>query len=141
MKGLKTLIRLRKRELDELQKAKTEFERNRAQLVEALEKLQAEIEEESRLAGEDLALAPYFAGFINNARAREEGIGKGIALLDKEIEALMEKVREAFGELKKLEIALELEQQRERERLARIEQASLDEMGLRGYLTGQDDEV
>lgn len=138
-KGLNTLIRLRKRELDDLQKARTDLERNREVMYEALAKLKAEIEEEARLAGEDLNLAAYFSGFIQQARKREEGIQKGINLLDEEIERLQEKIREAFSELKKLDIALELELQRQRERQAHIEQENLNEMGLRGYLKQQED--
>lgn len=140
MKGLATLIRLRKNELDELQKKKIGLEQNRAELETALEKLKQEVAEEARLAGEDLNLAPYFAGFIEKARKREEGIRRGIQLLDTELEKLMEHIREAFGELKKLEIAQELERQKEREHLARIEQANMDEMGQRGFLKEQEEQ-
>jgi flagellar export protein FliJ len=71
-----------------------------------------------------------YAGYAKALIERRETIEQSIRECDQQIAAATEEVREAFGELKKFEIARANRERRAQEAAGRVEQAGFDEMGL-----------
>ena len=137
MKGLKTLIKLQKSQLDELRQAITKLEEQRALQEQLIEFLQLQLIEEEKQASEQIHLSQFFGDFSKRIKAQQNDCRAIIAKLNKQIEALQAKMRDAFGELKKLEITEIAIQEREKAEALRREQENLDEIALQQYLKKQ----
>ena len=128
MKGIKTLIKLRQRELDEQRRIMVSLENQKEQLKNASAKLQQELEQEIALAGQQPDMAHFFGDFAKRIQNRQQEITNEIATLDQAIAKVADQIAEAFAELKKIEIALENAKKREAESQARKETIALDEI-------------
>lgn len=133
MKGLKTLITLHKREIDELKKRQgLLYER-----VSALEKrdqmLVEELENEMRLSEELGELRGFFGNFSDLVKRKRAQVAKEIARVEVTIDELAVLIADAFSELKKFEIALEMEMEREKKKREKIENEMMDEIAARKF--------
>jgi flagellar FliJ protein len=130
-KGLKTLIRLSKFNVDEKQRVLVALQGREDEILSWIQQSEEQLKEEQRVAAEDSTGVGFaygnFAGAWLNRR------GQLLAMLEMvraEIIRARDELAEAFSELKTYEIT-----QRERERRAQAErdkkeQAFLDEVGL-----------
>ncbi len=128
MKGLTTLIKLHKRQLDGLRRRMATLENQKTQLENLIKRLQDELARELVLAGKTPEMGNFFGDFAKRIRNRQEQVTKEIAELEKKIVALKEEIAIAFGEMKKFEIALENAKRRQREEANRKETIQLDEI-------------
>lgn len=128
MKGLKTLIKLSKRELDELRRAMAELETQKDDFFDAIKNLDKEMHTEMESAKTQPQLSQFYGGFANRIRLRQEAFRGEIKKLDTQIEGMREQITEAFGALKRYEIALENSQLREKQAQDRIETIELDDI-------------
>ena len=128
MKGIDTLIKLHKRELDELRRRIGVFENQKQQLVNLSHKLAEELKKEIEEAGKRPEMGQFFGGFAKRIKTRQENIATEIAALDKKIDALTDEAREAFGELKKFELAKANAEKRAAKEAMRKETIALDEI-------------
>ncbi|NBX03016.1 MAG: hypothetical protein EBR02_02905 [Alphaproteobacteria bacterium] len=128
MKGINTLIKLSKRELDGLRREMASLETQKAQLQEATQKLSEELLREQELASKQPEMGAFFGGFATRIKKRQEEIAAEIKKLDEKIRALNEKILVAFSELKKYEIAKENAEKRALEEQNRKETIMLDEI-------------
>ncbi len=133
MKGLVTLIKLSKRELDELRRQMASLETQKAQFEEVLTKLAEELRSEQVLAEKQPEMGAFFGGFATRIKKRQEQVHAEIKALDKKIAELNEKIMVAFSELKKYEIAKENAQKRAAEKVARNETIMLDEIASQQF--------
>ena len=123
------LIRLRTWELDEKRRDLSAILAEIAGYRQKLSDLEDELSQEQKVA----AAAPVVAGFNYGAYA-EEVINRRRRIKEDIIEAegradlANEEVSECFRELKKAERTMEIRDQRETERLARLDQAEMDEL-------------
>ena len=129
-RGLVTLIRLSRRQVDDKRRQQADLERMREQLQAKAAALDAEIAAERRLAAGSLELAQTYAAFAEGARNRQAVLARSIADVETAIATAMEELAAAFQELKRYEIAHEREEARIAATRASRQQQQLDEIAL-----------
>lgn len=134
MKGLETLIKLQKRELDRLRKEQVQLEEKREQLVMLAAKLHNEVMEERRLAAENPVMAGYMGDYEKRMQKRQLDIAKETIGLDQRLAQLAMAIAEAFGELKKYEITRDNRRAQAKAAAERREQGMMDEVGLQKFV-------
>lgn len=133
MKSLKTLIKLKQREIDVIRREIGVLQEQKARNENRLDELARELEREVLLAAEMADLGGFFGNFSESIKQRRTDIQSQIRKLDQKLDALADKVREHFGEQKKYEIALENQVKREKKKQDMREQAFLDEVAARQH--------
>ncbi len=135
MAKLDGIIRFRKWELDEHRRELVVLLDERAQIVETLEKLDAEMVAQKSMIHSDLG-SMTLGAYIEGARKKRAWIVDAIGSKDQDIEEKQDVVADAFKELKTFEIAEQRQQDRFRKEMDRQEQNELDELGRRAFETG-----
>jgi flagellar export protein FliJ len=133
MKGLTTLIRLHKRNLDDLRRQMVILENEETQLQQAVVTLQQELESEIKLAAAKPEMSSFFGEFAKRIRNRQEKIRQEIKEVETKIRKLNDEIAEEFTELKKFEIALENAKNRAKSEENRKETLMLDEIAAQQY--------
>ena len=133
MKTLNTLIRLHKRNLDELRRSMVALESQKDQLIQTIEASQRELEREVDLAKNTPEMSSFFGEFAKRIKNRQEKIHKEIQAIDKKITELNNKMAQEFTELKKFEIALENAKNRIKTEEIRKETLMLDEIAAQQF--------
>lgn len=134
MKSLSTLIDLKQRDLDEKRRVLVQLEEQQDKLEQNAKQLKEELAHESALASGNPDIARFFGEFAKSNKQKQEVLAEKKVTLLKLIEVQRENIREAFTELKQLEIAKENRDDEEAANATRKENAELDEIGLRGFL-------
>lgn len=129
MKGLATLIKLHKRQLDEIRRKMANLENQKRELEEALRNLAADLEREKEAIRGKAEMASYFGSYAKRVRARQEQTAQAIRMLDEQIDKHREEINIAFGELKKFEIAEANAKKRAAAEERRKETIELDDIG------------
>ncbi len=131
MKSLKTLIKLRKDEVDKRRKELAEIEARQQALVDEHTALENKIELETEAASNFPETAVTFAGFLKKALKRRDDLTRNIIQLQHIIDKKRDELQLAFGELKKLEIVLENKIAEAYKAELKREQLKLDEIAAR----------
>lgn len=139
MKGMKTLIKMQQKDLDELRREQTMLEEQREQLISLLTRLENEMNEERKLAEGRMEMARYLEDYGLRVKERQMAIVQEIVQINIRLEQLGELISAAFGELKKYEITKDNFDKRVQAAVDRREQIMLDEVGLRQF-TRKDNE-
>lgn len=133
MAGLKSLIRLRKHELDEKRQAVAKFiamlDNLRREEVRALNELDAEKKE----AESNLETRQAFPNYNKRIQAKLKALREEQIKVSRAIEKAQAELQDSFKEYKTYEIT-----QRERERAEaaeekRVEDQAMDEIGIEGF--------
>ncbi len=140
MKGIDTLIKLKKNELDALTKQLKALQEQKYALEDAIKKLEEEIMREEELANNDINLARYFGAFAMQTRKKIQAYQGAIAEVDKNIEVIRGHITNAFGELKKYEIAKQNQIKQKAVKELHIEQQNMDEVAQRNALNSMHDD-
>ncbi|NQV47353.1 MAG: flagellar export protein FliJ [Rhodospirillaceae bacterium] len=132
--GLKTLIRLNQWGIDQKRRKLGAILR----LIAALEQQGLRLEEELISEQAAAAASPEEAGFLygnyaDHVIARRERIGQSIAHADKEADEARDELTQAYRELKKYETAQADRDKRQEIEELRLEQAELDEIGIKAF--------
>ncbi len=130
--SLKSLIRLRKWELDEARRALAEILEQRDMLEAKIEAIDDEMQEQSKNSGLEV-FATTLGTYIEAARNQQKELYGQIAKKDEIIEKKQEIVSERFQELKTFEIALDQQEKKAAAKLAKQDQDILDEQGLQTF--------
>ncbi len=133
MAQLHSLIRLRRHELDEKRKILADLNKELEHLYARKQKLLDDLAREKDLAAVDMDCARHFPNFLNRTMQQVDALNTAIQSKLLEIQAATLVVQEAYLEAKKLEIAQENRDKAEAERLQKIEDAQMDEIGLEGF--------
>lgn len=133
MKGLSTLIKLQKNELDALRTQITKLEEQKQLQTDLIMYLGRQLEEEEKQATEHAHLSQFFGDFSKRIKSQQEEAREVIRKLDIQIGVLQDKMRLAFGELKKLEITEANHIAREKAERERLDQERLDEVALQQF--------
>ena len=133
MKGLATLIRLRRQALDERRKALGALEREGEALARAVVALDDEMAAESDAARRDAETAYGYGSYLAAVRRRRADLEARIEALSHRMGAAREAVAEAFRDLKRFEQAEAIAADKARIEASRREQAALDEVALGIY--------
>lgn len=134
MKSIKTLLRVKQREMDALKRQQGLLEAQREELYKTLDILATRLAQELKAAETLPGMASFFGDFSNAIKQRQEAVHGGIRLLDNELDRLAAQIRERFSETKKFEIALANWEKRRDEALARRAQQEMDDIAIRGYV-------
>ncbi len=127
------MVRVHSWVLDEKQRKLADLQAFVDKLTEDLSALDRDIETEREAAGQSDEAGSAFPSFVAAALKRRKKLCETIANLGKEVEAAREDVAEAFGELKKYELALKNQEQQESAKRSRRERINLDELGVSIY--------
>lgn len=139
MTELEPLMRVKKYDVEERQKHLSQLYAQEEALSVARQDIVDNLEAEEKKLGEegDIAMLQYYTNFAQVSRERVSEIDNDISALQERIEIARESVREAFAELKKIEIT---HGRRETELLAAIsrkENDTFDEIALQNYYKSQ----
>ncbi|TAN68275.1 MAG: hypothetical protein EPN20_06515 [Magnetospirillum sp.] len=130
-KGLKTLIRLSKWNVDEKQRILVALQGREDEILSWIKQSEEQLKEEQRIAADDSTGVGFsYGAFANAWLGRRQQLFAMLEMVRAEIIRARDELAEAFNELKTYEIT-----QRERDRRAQAErdkkeQAFLDEIGL-----------
>lgn len=140
MKGLKTLIKLHRRRLDELRQQMGLLEEQKNQLIEISVKLSEELEHELKLAYDQPEMANFYGDFADRIRKRQEEIIIEVRNINQKILVLTSAIAVEFSETKKFEIVLEQRLKEQKEAQERRESITLDDIGVEQYRRARADE-
>lgn len=133
MKGIKTLIKLQKRDIDALKKRQAVLLDRKESLLKRDQMLVEELEYEMKTSQELTELRGFFGDFSAHVKQKRNVVAIEIARVDAKIEELTDEIAIAFGELKKYEIALEMFIAREKQKREKIENEMMDEIAARRH--------
>ena len=129
MTAMGSLVRVHSWALNEKRQKLAGLQELADKMHQDLEHLEAELNDEQRAAAGSMEGTIAFPAFVAAALERRKKLRESIAGLGLAIDAARAEVREAFQEVKKYELAQEIHERREREKVARREQRELDELG------------
>jgi flagellar export protein FliJ len=130
-KDLHTLIRVRKWDVDEKQRAVGVLLRDEERIIEFQQALEREIIEEKALVSQAAANERLtFQAYIQRCKQRRSNLEAGLILIRGKIEQAREELAEAYRRLKTFEITQEQRDAAEEAEENRVEQITLDEMGI-----------
>ncbi len=134
MADLNPLIRVRKHVVEQKQKFLAELYRQAEDFENQKQALEDQLEEEQEKVQEmGVEMLSYFGHYSDAVKERVEEIDEAAARLNTRIEIAREDMRQAFAELKKIEITQEAREQAELDELKKKEAAELDEIGIEAY--------
>ena len=135
MKNLKTLIKLRKHSINEIIKRIVTLQEHKANLEARLISLVREMESETeRFSGTEYGFV--LDGYLVGAREQKQKYLHGVVTAEMKIQETQVTLHDEFGEMKKLEIAL---QNREKEAAfeeAALEARDIDELNIMKRVAG-----
>lgn len=135
MADLNPLIRLRKYRVEEKQKILADLFREAEKIEARKAQLLAQKDAEQRIAEEkqDYETHTAFVLFAERVRGEVELLDEALAKLDTRISIAQDAMREAFGELKKIEIIQENRDEEDAKAALKREGQVLDEVALNGF--------
>jgi flagellar protein FliJ len=134
MADLDPLIRVRKHVVEQKQKFLAELYRQQEELLIQKQTLLEQLAEERQKVNDMGAeMLSYFGPYAEAVRARIADIDESITKLNTRIEIAREDMREAFAELKKIEITQERREDEEQRELDKKESDDLDAIGIETY--------
>lgn len=142
MADLDPLIRVRKHAVEQKQKFLAELYRQSEELAAQKSNLEQQMAAEQKLVVEinQVEMLSYFGAYVEAVKARIEDIEESQKKLNGRIEVARDDMREAFTELKKIEIIHERRQEEEQAALDKKEAALLDDIALDGFRRQQAEE-
>ena len=135
MPNLDPLIRYRKHSVDEKRRFLAKLYNEVKTLQDAKEEATLNLEKENKIAKE-LGTADALSDLGRFTEATREGIkfiDSAIEKLEARIEIAQEEMREAFAELKKIEITQRNRKEQEKAEETRKENSELDEVAIENY--------
>lgn len=138
-KGLETLVRMHRWQLDEKRKTVNELERLRDGLIAQGGKLEGELEAEKRAASGSPEASRTLAAYIGQMLERQAKLEQSIKEVELQLDAANADLAETFREYKKHETVLTNRIRRAREEADKRQQLALDEMALQGHRRQRDD--
>lgn len=129
-KGLKSLIRLSDSALNERRRELNAIEERELEIKRQLDELEAEKRREQSLFSQIEVGAFAYSGYAQGTIHRRKELERKLDALQPELERARDALSEAFQELKRYEIALDLRKKAEAAEEARKTTLALDEISL-----------
>lgn len=140
MANLDPLIKIRKHALDQKQKFLADLYRQAEELAAQKKSLIDTLAEERKKVDEmGVAALGYFGHYSEAVRGRVEDIDDAMKKLNNRIEVAREDMREAFADMKKIQITQERREAEEEKAMKKKEDNALDEIALEGFRRKADD--
>jgi flagellar export protein FliJ len=130
-----TVVRLRRNELDGLRRELGLLQTRQDELADQLTALETALDQEADAATDD----PFnsFARYAARNKHEQVGIQNSMLQVEHELNAMRDRVREAFQDMKSIETAAENFRDEQMRVLAAREQAELDEASLQMFTRAQ----
>jgi flagellar FliJ protein len=130
-KGIKTLIRLSKFNVDEKRRVLTSLQTAEDQILAAIDQAEHRLIEEQKIAAADATGVGYLYGAYHRAwRDHRNEQDRALVNVRAQIEAARDDLAEAYRQLKTYEVTQANREKQEREDADRKEQIFLDEVGM-----------
>jgi flagellar export protein FliJ len=129
-KDLHSLIRIRKWDVEEKQRALAALLRREEAVLDAQAALAAEMEREKAYVAKAETPQRTFAAYLERCDQRKEQIASALAEVRRLIEEAREELAESYRRLKTFEVTQEAREEAEAKEEDRREQMELDEIGL-----------
>ena len=130
-KGIPTLIRVKEWLVDEHRRNLSAKLEELSALEEALKKLKIELLQEQHACSTNPEIAGVFYGHYARAVIeRREELHSFIMAKEEEVKTSQEELAEAYRELKKYEVVHESQRRKASNDLLRVDQSTMDELGL-----------
>ncbi len=137
---LDSLIRVRKHEVEQQQKALAELYRKAEELKNERDTLETQLAIESEKSHKlQPDMLEYFTAYVKQTRKTIDNIDKSRERLENQIKLAQEQLREAFAEQKKIEIINKRRKAAQRAKEEKAESQDLDEIALDGFRRRQDE--
>jgi flagellar export protein FliJ len=135
MADLDPLIRVRKHSVEQKQKFLAELYRQADELLRQRETIEQQVRDEREALDQmnSVEMLAAFSAFSEAAKTRIGDINESMKKLDVRIEIAREDMREAFSDLKKIEITQERREAEEFRTLEKRQMDLLDEVALEGF--------
>lgn len=133
MTALESMVRVHQWMLDERQRKLADLQALVQKLKDDLTALDHQLESEREVAGQSAEAGMAYPAFVAAALDRRKKLCDTIADLETEVESVREEVAEAFGELKKFEMARDNHEARQAANRNRRERLNFDELGVSIY--------
>ena len=141
MADLNPLIRVRRHAVEQKQKFLAELYRQAEELAAQKDALLEQLEEEREKVKElGVEMLSYFGPYSDAVKERVEDIDEAMRGLEGRIEVARDAMREAFAELKKIEITQERREEEELAEAEKKESLELDEAALEIYRRRTDED-
>jgi len=134
MKSIHTLLRVKQREMDALKRQQGILENQREEVHNIITGLANQLVSELKAAQTMPDMAPFFGDYSATIKKRQELMHGHLRRVEAELNKLTDQIRERFSEIKKFELVLANWEKRRNEKIARAEQAEMDEVAIRGYV-------
>ncbi|MGO1117886.1 hypothetical protein ACTL6U_04245 [Rhodovibrionaceae bacterium A322] len=128
--SLPNLMRLNRWKLDEKRRLLGEMEKMAQRIEQDIQNLDATIEREKEIATTSPQLAQGFTAFYEASMQRRGNLETSLQQMQQKIELARDEVAQSFRELKKYELAHANMEKKKKDKIARKEQAFLDDLGL-----------
>lgn len=141
MADLHSLIRLRKYRVEEKQKILADLFREAEKYEAAIDKLERQHDHEKAAAeaSGDYETLTAYALFAERVRDQVAFLHQGLDAINARVAIAQEAMRDAFSELKKIEIIQENRDAEEEKEELRREGIVMDEIGLQGFARNKED--
>ncbi len=134
MADLNPLIRVRKHVVEQKQKFLAELYRQSEELEAQKAVLLAQHEaEREKVSSMGVEMLSYFGPYSDAVKGRVEDLDEALAKLSVRIEIAREDMREAFAELKKVEITQKRREAEEKAERDKKDSADMDEIGIETF--------
>lgn len=133
MSALPTLIRLARHQMEEKRRTLVGLETLMANLNASLRRLDKEVAREQAAARHDDQSLFFYGNYAQSVIKRRDTIQRSMTELQEQLDAAHAEVTEAYQEVRRYEVVLERQQEREAIEAARREQVALDDMALEMY--------
>ena len=131
MKSLETLIKLCKRDIDEVRQQLSMLEDERAKALAHIVTIDREVKKEMAASGEVMVgWADMLSEFLKRMERRKEAQVQKVLRIETRMNQLRDRLAEQFAEMKKYEIARDHRLAAEQKRLEKQMQTMLDEIGI-----------
>lgn len=143
MANLKSLIKLRRHNVDEKQKVLAELYRQIEMIETNKQILIDRLREEREMLDKTgtLEMYAYFGRFSQNIHRSLERMNQEKAKLEIRIQIAQDDVREAFANMKRIEIVQSEREKNEKKEQADKETREMDDIGIEGFRRNQEEEV
>ena len=137
---LNPLIRIQKHALEQKQKFLAELYRHAEEYENQKKTMLTTLDEErEKLDGMGVEMLSYFGPYEQNVKSRVKEIDQALLTLNTRIDFAREDIREAFAELKKIEITQEERDAKEKRGIDKKQSNELDEIGLEVFRRKQNE--
>lgn len=140
MADLNPLIRVRKHVVEQKQKFLAELYRQAEELDNQKKTMLDQLAEEQETVKDmGVEMLTYFGHYTDAVKERVEEIDEARGKLEVRIEIAREDMREAFAELKKIEITQDRREAEELKAIEKKESGELDEIGIESFRRKQEE--